>query len=57
MSLEVTELGLVDDDETISIEQEAALKSPPKGKVRISSAVVIKFFYPSTSVDCLLGYC
>ena len=32
MSLEVTELGLADDDETIGIEREAALKSPPKGK-------------------------
>lgn len=41
-SIEIIELGLEDDDETI--EREAALKSPPKGKARVSSAVTSYFF-------------
>jgi hypothetical protein len=57
-SIEIIELGLEDDDETIGIEREAALKSPPKGRGRISSAVTNQFYFPSTSVYCLLiGYC
>ena len=43
-SLEIIELGLEDDDETMGIEREAALKSPPKGKVRVSSDVTKHFF-------------
>jgi hypothetical protein len=43
-SIEIVELGLEDDDETMGIEREAALKSPPKGKARVSSAVTITFF-------------
>jgi hypothetical protein len=42
-SIEIAELGLEDDDETMGIEREAALKSPPKGKVRVSSAVTKQF--------------
>ena len=44
MSIEIVELGLEDDDETMGIEREAALKSPPKGKARVSSAVTKQFF-------------
>jgi hypothetical protein len=47
-SIEIIELGLEDDDETI--EREAALKSPPKGKARVSSAVMKFFLYLSTSI-------
>jgi hypothetical protein len=43
-SIEIVELGLEDDDETMGIEREAALKSPLKGKARVSSAVTITFF-------------
>jgi hypothetical protein len=43
-SIEIIELGLEDDDETMGIEREAALKSPPKGKARVSSAVTKQFF-------------
>ena len=43
-SIEVVELGLEDDDETMGIEREAALRSPPKGKGRVSSAVTNHFF-------------
>ena len=50
--IEVIELGLDDDDETMGIEREAALKSPPKGKARVSSAVATQFFCPSTSAYC-----
>ena len=53
-SIEVIEFGLDDDDETMGIEREAALMSPPKGKVRISSAVTIRLFYPPTSIYLLL---
>lgn len=50
-SIEVVELGgLEDDDETMGIEREAALKSPPKGKFRVSSAVSNQFIYLSTSI-------
>lgn len=42
-SIEIMELGLQDDDETMGVEREAALKSPPKGKTRVSSAVSKKF--------------
>lgn len=56
-SIQVLELGIQDDDEMMGPERDAALKSPPKGKVRLSSAVTNLFFYPSTSVHCLLiGY-
>jgi hypothetical protein len=48
--IEVAEHGLEDDDETIGIEREAALKSPPKGKTRVSSAVTSQFFLPSISI-------
>jgi hypothetical protein len=58
-SIEIIELGgLESDDETNGVEREAALKSPPKGKGRISSAVTNLFYFPPTSVYCLLiGYC
>ena len=57
-SIRIVELGLEDDDETIGIEREAALKSPPKGKARVSSAVTITYFHLSTFVySLLLGYC
>jgi hypothetical protein len=42
-SIKVVEFGLEDDDETMGVEREAALKSPPKGKIRVSSAVSEKF--------------
>jgi hypothetical protein len=48
-SIEIIELGLEDDDETKGVEREAALKSPPKGKGRISSAVTNQFYFPSPS--------
>jgi hypothetical protein len=38
-SIEIIEIGLEDNDETIGVEREAALRSPPKGKTRVSSAV------------------
>ena len=41
--IEIVELGLQDDDEMMGTEREAALKSPPKGKVRVSSAVTNHF--------------
>jgi hypothetical protein len=56
-SIEIVELGLEDDDEMMGIERDAALKSPPKGKARVSSAVTITKFHPSISVYSLLGYC
>ena len=57
-SIQIVKLGLEDDDETIGIEREAALKSPPKGKARVSSAVTITYFHLSTFVySLLLGYC
>ena len=40
-SIEVLELGLEDDDETMGVERDAAHKSPPKGKIRVSSAVSV----------------
>jgi hypothetical protein len=43
-SIAVMELGLEDDDEMMGIEREAALKSPAKGKARVSSAVTNHFF-------------
>ena len=42
-SIEIVELGLQDDDEMMGAEREAALKSPPKGKVRVSSVVTNHF--------------
>jgi hypothetical protein len=48
-SIEIMELGLQDDDETMGVEREAALKSPPKGKTRVSSAVSKKFPPPLTA--------
>ena len=41
--IEIVKLRLQDDDEMIGAEQEAALKSPPKGKVCVSSAVTNHF--------------
>jgi len=38
-TIEIIEFGLEDNDETMGIEREAALMSPPKGKTRVSSAV------------------
>ena len=49
-SMEIVKLGLEDDDKMMGIEREAALKSPPKGKAHVSSAVSILCFHPSTSV-------
>jgi hypothetical protein len=40
----VAEIGLEDEDETRGVERDAALNSPPKGKIRISSAVSNHFF-------------
>src|ERR1700679_2969945 len=40
-SIKVFELGLEDDDETMGVERDAAHKSPPKGKTRVSSAVSV----------------
>lgn len=52
--IKVVELGLEDDDETMGIEREAALQSPPKGRVRVSSTVSKHFFTCPTSIYCLL---
>jgi hypothetical protein len=51
-SIEIIEHGLEDNDETVGVEREAALKSPPKGKTRVSSAVS-EIFY---CIRCLLTY-
>jgi hypothetical protein len=49
--IQVSEGGLEDDDETAGLEREAAIKSPPKGKKRVSSSVsfntvsILQFIY------------
>jgi hypothetical protein len=43
--VEIAEGGLSDLDETIGNERDAAVKSPPKGKQRISSAVSHHLLY------------
>ena len=48
-SIEIIEFGLEDNDETMGVEREAALMSPPKGKTRVSSAVSKKFPLPHLS--------
>jgi hypothetical protein len=52
-TIKVVEFGLEDDDETMGVEQKAALKSPPKGKTRVSSAVSETFPPPHLFTNLL----